>query len=319
MYQRAYPLFLRSITPLHVGSGNDLGLIDLPIQRERHTGFPKIEGSSLKGGLRENFEMWQKNSTFSVRVGNREIKGSELKEAIELVFGPEDAGSDGYMGAVSFTDARLLFYPVRSIRGVFAYLTCPYVLQRLEDDLQLVAQDIQEILFLKEKGKANLVSTACALLVGEGQIVLEEFPFPVEKNDKLDSWAKKIEKQLNLGNGWLAQRIVVISDDDFADFVKNSTEVVTRIRIVPETGTVKEGALFNEEYLPAETVLYSLAYIGKVRRNKNSTSKVFGNSSDEEKQIGEFLENGLPRVMQLGANATIGKGIVKINLIAGGR
>lgn len=316
MYQKAYPLFLRAVTPLHVGSGNDLGLIDLPIQRERHTGFPKLEGSSLKGGIRESFEMRQKDSNFSVKVRDREIKGGELKEAVELVFGPEDAGSEGYMGAVSFTDARLFFYPVRSVRGVFAYLTCPYVLQRLEDDLQLVAQDIQEILFLKEKGKTNLVSTACALLVSDGQIVLEEFPFQVKKSDELNGWAKKIERQLGLGDGWLAQRIAVISDNDFADFVKNSTEVVTRIRIEPETGTVKEGMLFNEEYLPAETILYSLIFVGRVRRNKSSAKKIFGNGHSEEEEIGEFLEKGVSPVMQLGANATIGKGIVKIKLIA---
>jgi|GEM_PF-6268950 len=56
MYKLAKPLFVHCQSPTHVGSGSDLGLVDLPIQRESHTGFPKIEASSLKGAIRENFE-----------------------------------------------------------------------------------------------------------------------------------------------------------------------------------------------------------------------------------------------------------------------
>ena len=56
MYKNAKPLFFMCETPLHAGSGSDLGIVDLPIQRERHTNFPKVESSSLKGALREGFE-----------------------------------------------------------------------------------------------------------------------------------------------------------------------------------------------------------------------------------------------------------------------
>ena len=37
MYKLARPLFLHCQTPLHAGTGQDLGYIDLPIQREKHT------------------------------------------------------------------------------------------------------------------------------------------------------------------------------------------------------------------------------------------------------------------------------------------
>ena len=49
MFKVAKPVFLIVETPLHAGSGSDLGAVDLPIQRERHTDFPKVEGSSVKG------------------------------------------------------------------------------------------------------------------------------------------------------------------------------------------------------------------------------------------------------------------------------
>ena len=50
--------------------------MDLPIQRERHTGFPKIEGSGIKGCVREAFA----NSSKQV-----EIQGQKLNSAIEHI------------------------------------------------------------------------------------------------------------------------------------------------------------------------------------------------------------------------------------------
>ncbi len=47
MTQRILYIFTR--TPLHVGAAASVGAIDQPIQRERHTGFPIIPASSLKG------------------------------------------------------------------------------------------------------------------------------------------------------------------------------------------------------------------------------------------------------------------------------
>ena len=55
MFKQAKPLFLIVETPLHAGSGSDLGIVDLPIQREKHTDYPKIEASGLKGSIREIF------------------------------------------------------------------------------------------------------------------------------------------------------------------------------------------------------------------------------------------------------------------------
>lgn len=43
MFKSAKPVFLIVETSLHAGSGSDLGIVDLPIQREKHTDYPKIE------------------------------------------------------------------------------------------------------------------------------------------------------------------------------------------------------------------------------------------------------------------------------------
>ena len=49
MEPRILTIFTR--TPLHVGAGASVGAVDLPIVRERHTRFPVIPGTSLKGVL----------------------------------------------------------------------------------------------------------------------------------------------------------------------------------------------------------------------------------------------------------------------------
>lgn len=48
MFTYAKPFLLHAISSVHAGSGSELGIVDLPIQREKHTGFPKIESSTLK-------------------------------------------------------------------------------------------------------------------------------------------------------------------------------------------------------------------------------------------------------------------------------
>src|SRR3989440_125099 len=44
--------FVHALSPLHAGTGQGVGVIDLPIAREKATGLPFLPGSSLKGTLR---------------------------------------------------------------------------------------------------------------------------------------------------------------------------------------------------------------------------------------------------------------------------
>src|SRR5205085_12263114 len=50
-------LYIYTETPLHVGTGSGLSNIDLPIQRERTTQYPMIQGSSIKGKMRATAEL----------------------------------------------------------------------------------------------------------------------------------------------------------------------------------------------------------------------------------------------------------------------
>ncbi|HEX9755049.1 MAG TPA: type III-B CRISPR module RAMP protein Cmr4, partial [Gemmatimonadales bacterium] len=92
-----------------------------PIQRERHTGHPCFAGSGIKGAVRHGFE---------ALGGDRAL--------IDALFGPEAGASDLHAGAVSFGDAQIVAFPVRSLRNGYVYATCPQALARAQRLLALV-------------------------------------------------------------------------------------------------------------------------------------------------------------------------------------
>ncbi len=343
MFQKANVFFLICETPLHAGSGADLGIVDLPIQRERHTGYPKIEGSGLKGSIREAFEsvlikgksaigdeknIYRPSKSVIDRYGEEwnnlwgKWKGSRLKyhQAINLSFGPEDGNL--HAGALGFTDARILLFPVKSMKGVFAWVTCPKVLERFRQDLSLAGISIPELPGEKTR------TSASSLVVKDDKIVLEEYTIEAAKNDKCTKLAEWLGDALfPVPNGdnqdtlsyWrdkMKKDVLVLSDDEFRDFVGMSTEVITRTKIDNETGTVQGSALFSEEYLPAETVLYSLVLTTPVFANDKGIFTAQGDQKEEDRVM-EFFRLGLPEVIQVGANATIGKGLTRTVFMKG--
>lgn len=349
MFRKALPFFIHVITPLHAGTGQELGIVDLPIQREKHTGFPKIEASGLKGSIREVFEelltvksgeyalindktveervkklkekfpkieeIWtiKKNGEEKIQKDEKENKKIKYNEAIDLTFGPEAEIS--HAGALGFTDARILLFPVKSMKGVFAYITCPQVLKRFEEEITIAEKKIewnsQKINVNKIPPNSFPKDTSQVLI--SGRVILEEYTFELNPNEDLklfDSWLAQ-----KTGIEEIPQKIVVLSDDDFKDFVHLSTEVITRIKINNATGTVETGALFTEEFLPAETLLYSLALASPIFKEKPEEKGIFNQpGKDEAELVLEFFKAGMPKVMQIGGDATIGKGIVRIKL-----
>ena len=49
MFEKHAAVFLYAISPVHMGAGQAIGVIDNPIQRERHTNHPSFAGSGIKG------------------------------------------------------------------------------------------------------------------------------------------------------------------------------------------------------------------------------------------------------------------------------
>ncbi|RLF08627.1 MAG: type III-B CRISPR module RAMP protein Cmr4 [Thermoprotei archaeon] len=357
MFKKAAPFFMTVETPLHAGSGSELGAVDMPIQREKHTGFPKIESSGLKGSIREVFEdlkdiescnwtaeivgerlkqkfpiiedKWEieKNGRKEIKtkkIAGRDYELTRFEEAISLAFGPEEG--DAHSGALGFTDARLLLFPVKSMKGIFAWVTCPQVLERFKSEMELA-----QITSLPPLPDKNTVPQNCSLVISDNKIVLEEYTFQVNKDkaatdkcSKFAEWlagnifptAKDDKDPYRYWRDKMKLDIVVLQDDDFRDFVNLSTEVLARTKINNETGTVQSGALFYEEYLPQESVLYALALATPIFVQDDSNKGIFRqNEQKEEDIVLEFFKGGLPEVIQIGGNATIGKGIVRTRIL----
>ncbi len=323
--QQACLLFLHAQTGMHPGSGTALGTVDLPIQRERHTQWPIIPGSTLKGILRDAVREKAKGSykpEYEEQNENGERK-SVLKRSQRRVTNEDDAGlvaafgpgkvdqSNGHVGAISLTDARVLAFPIRSLKGVFAWVTCPAVLGRLARDLKLSpnlnGQTLQEFklqpLPAKDKG---LCKKDGPLVIDGNKLLLEEFEFEVtgEATD-VAKWIADYAVSDAFTQDRIKSHLVVLHDDDFTHFVRHATEVVARVGLDYERKTVKKGALFYEEFLPPETLFYSVVLASPSRREGHARSAG---------EMLKYLSDNVPHVLQIGGDETIGKGLCAVRL-----
>lgn len=271
-------LYLFTRTPLHVGAGASVGAIDQPIQRERHTGFPIIPGSSLKGVLRDAVA--------------RDDASDGIAANVEAIFGKQDDA-----GRLSFGEAKILAFPVRSAKGSFAFVLCPLALERFQRE----HGDLGTLKVPDEpKDMTCLAGDTVAITKGnQTGVVLEEYRFNKTAAFPSD-WEVALLKLLDdpvwqAGKG----RFVLLSNGDFAHFVKNACEVSQHVCIDPKTGTAKKGALFNLEAVPAESLFF--APITPLAR-----------SSDELHKLAALFSRR--PVIQFGGDGTTGLGFCTVKL-----
>jgi len=280
---------LKVLTPLHIGAGQGLGHVDLPIVREAHTNFPYIPGTSLKGALR-NLEINQVARARGERPSQVEerLKSDQKEEDIlrlAKIFGVTgegaEEGKEVGAGKVLFSDAFIVLFPAKSAKGIFSLTTCPYAINRFFELLG-VEQRVKDV----PEGKVKVLSTKDHKnLINNNKLLLEEFVFEAEESEELKKFVELVGTFVGEEN---KRRIVCVNDTDFKDFVSNYTEVQTHIKIDLNTGTVKEGALWTEEYVPAESVFaFSLVFLEEI----NFTP---------------------PTTFHLGGDITTGKGFVKV-------
>ena len=289
MFEAKSMLYVYVETPLHAGSGRALGAVDLPIQREQVTGYPIVQASSLKGRLRA------------------EARARKLSD-LEVVFGPETDNASDHAGALSTGDAKILLFPVRSLVGVFAWTTSVEVLNRFLRDAAMVGIQPGWI-SPAELARGEAWVNGNTLKAGDKVVVLEEFTFTPRQESAVQTigqWlarnALPPETEYQYWRDELPKRLVILPNDDFRDFVTFSTEVVTRVKLNPDTKTVVEGALWTEENLPTDTLLYA-PLLATPSRAPNGPQLTGQQVLDEVKNL------SLARI-QLGGNETIGRGSV---------
>jgi|Deesub1362A_J573_1020465.scaffolds.fasta_scaffold02363_7 CRISPR-associated protein Cmr4 len=305
MFKDSRIMFIYTESSLHCGSGTGLGVIDLPIQRERYTQYPVCQASGIKGVIREWFEN---------KYGSNDSK-------VKYTFGPDFERDEGeaHAGAVTFTDGKILLFPVRSMNEVFAYTTCPFVLNRFKRDLEMAGVKVEWNIPVADQDNRAL-GTKESRIASDNKVVLEEYTFDFKVDDevtKITHWlSEKAFPQSPEYGFWrdkIKKDLLVLSDNAFGDFVRLSTEVQARIRIKDDTKTVAKGALFYEESLPPDTLLYSVVLTHDPACDTNGRP----DGLKDSKEVMDYVCNIHKQRLLFGGDTTVGKGIVYVNFLGG--
>lgn len=288
-------LGLSAETSIHAGTGRSTGVVDLPIMRESHTNWPCVYGSAVKGALR---------GLAQDRVLAQEMSSDDLVD----VFGPDTQHASEHAGALSVGDARLLLLPVRSLSSHFKWVTCPALLRRAAADARrLGLNDAVEYQGALPKDNEAIVPPSSQS--PQSQLFLEEFCFEQKPTDlsRLVGWLARFGTE-DFAAALQAQ-LAIVSDDMFAHLATFATPVTPHIAIDNERKAVKAGALWYEETLPPETVLY-LALAAQPSRKP-------GRGASAVQVLGKALGLFTPErpYLQLGGNETVGMGWCRVQTV----
>jgi CRISPR-associated protein Cmr4 len=282
-------LGLLAETSIHAGAGQNAGVVDLPIQREAHTAWPVVFGSAVKGALR--------------------ARADELNAPwLTAVFGPETANASDHAGALLVGDARLLLLPVRSLTGHFKWVTCPALLKRFAADAErLGLEETFAIGRIPELPDGN-----AALLPPPGKtdaLYLEEFRFTPASGD-FTAIIPALARLMGRDDAAqvLQTQLALVHDNRFSHLAQFATPVNAHVCIENKTKTVKPGALWYEETLPPDTLLYVALQAQKVRIEGSQKS-----AADILAHVTDDLFGKRP-YLQLGGNETVGMGWCKVTL-----
>jgi CRISPR-associated protein Cmr4 len=311
-------LTLYTRTPLHVGSGTSVDVVDLPIMRERITGFPVIPSTSLKGVLLQAArEKWGNGKDKLPPPEARLLFGTTEEPELDAE-GQTLKDADGkpkkfsHAGCVQIMEAKILAFPVRSLAGCFAWLTCPAALERFQRDTGCKFD-------FPQPGKDQVVVPGDSTLTipGKAQVVFEEYALATLPGE--GAKAKAVADALKgvcadpLWAESLGKRLAVLNDENFQHFVTTCTEVVARIKVSPETRTVDGGALFNQENVPCEALFYSVLTVLPPRRDTGEKEPAKALDAANTK-LADLLPDGIdpkkqPPILQIGGDETTGHGL----------
>jgi CRISPR-associated protein Cmr4 len=302
MFEKRAAAFFYALSPVHMGAGSAIGVIDNPIQRERHTRHPCFAGSGLKGAVRHSFEA---------------LRGDP--KLLEPLFGPASEDGNLYAGAVSFGDAQLVLFPVRSLKNGYVYTTSGQALARAARLLEMVGVNVSWT--ISELGEGQCAVANHQLLSDGNRLHLEAFEYDAieQASPVTEAIARELAtKAMPELEGFkffrdkIAKDLVILSETDFAYFVEHSTLVEPHVRIDGETGTAADGGLFYTENLPPESLLVA-PLLASQTRVVNGTE----NELPAEEVLVKITNVLRGQVIQIGGDATTGRGLVAAHVIGG--
>lgn len=293
MFEKQAAVFLYAVSPVHMGAGQAVDVIDNPIQRERHTRHPSFAGSGIKGAVRHGYEA---------------LGGA--RGDIDRLLGPDSNSGSLHAGAVSFGDAQLVALPVRSLRGGYVHATCPQALARAQRLLALTGRAVAWQIPVVKDGCCQLAN--CELLSSAGRLHLEAFEYQATVSEAVGSIATDLadrslpaDASHEFFRTKLGTDLVLLSDTDFSYFAEHAMLVEPHVRINNETGTADDGGLFYTENLPPESLLIAPLLASQTRTGKGREQEQLAEAVLS--QIRKLIDG---RLLQIGGDATTGRGLV---------
>lgn len=298
MFQQQAIVFLYAVSPVHMGAGQAIDVIDNPIQRERHTGHPSFAGSGIKGAVRHSFEA----------LGGH-------NGDIDRLLGPASSSGDLHAGAVSFGDAQTVALPIRSLKGGYVYATCPQALARAQRLLRLSGVPAAWPTLVVSEGGCLLGNPE---LLSRDTLHLEAFEYSAKVSEELAAIAADLAAKALPGSeeyGFFREKLthdlVVLSDTDFAYFSRHAMLVEPHVRIDEQTGTASDGGLFYTENLPPESILIAPLMASQTRTGRQD------DHLEAEAVLAQVKTLIHTRLLQIGGDATTGRGLVVANVVEG--
>jgi len=290
-----------ALSPLHFGTGVAVGAIDLPISREVNTGLPNAPGSGVKGVIKDVL----RNGYGATHDADAYVHA--------LGAAPGDQEAERAQSALSFSDGLLLAFPVRSLCGVFAWVTSPYAIHRLRRFLPAVPSS-------PAVTSGTAATAATEHLAANAHLYLHDLKLSLILDQNVGTLASELAKIIWPCEGQLdaavpgaineertnfTKRFAIVSDEDFVHLSTVGCEVRVRNALEPDAKIVKQGALWSEEYAPVETIFWGTLMADHV------------NGQDGAKTLAKFCTRfGPERVAQFGGKATVGKGVARFAIEA---
>lgn len=314
-YSRGVLHSVLTVSPLHAGSGQSLGVVDLPVQRDG-LGYPVVWGSSFKGALR----------------GAATNKNPGRASDIDLVFGTVTDSGDAYAGSVYVSDLHPLAVSGPCDLGG-CYFTSPYLLRVLRESIDVLMslensmsnlqglKDLVDKVLVQAAGDTR-IQVSSGDFLGRGIVGLAGSIFG--DNSIVESSDLRGLFEVFFGLHYpdpiassLAGRVVLLPDVMAREIIGSRLLLkTTRVSLDYKKKTVKPGALWSEEYVPAGSLFHGVFLFSKLRGKANSN-----NSVDETVKLFNKLTNGdgsfRPFYLLVGGHETIGKGLVRVAYLTG--
>lgn len=256
-------------TNLHVGSGKaNYGVVDQLVQRDPTFQYPSIHASSLKGGIKEYCHSIKFDKMVKVFGSEKKTDGKTDHE-------------NSQVGEYKFFDALLLALPVRCDKRAYIHITCPSILESLNDHLPSIHPLKADLIALSQIfGNADTTVAYC-FSPDLNNATVEDFNIKAKyDNSKFTLLTDKLKKLFNYD-------VVMVQNTKF-NALTNDLHLPVIARNYLENGESKN--LWYEQVVPRLSRFWSM----EIHQGEDLlfTAKLFNNED----------------LVQIGANGSIGYG-----------